>query len=447
MNKIICNLLLLLGTVCAGCDTFLEERPRKGLVVPEKLEQLLSLMRKENESMEDPTFGELSTDDYYWDEAFINANEEPVRNAYLWTPENMFGSISPTEWSFHYRFIYYANTVLEQLPNIQPSASEQAEWDKAKGEALFYRGKFLYDLAIIWASAANDPNSDQLLGMPLRLNTNFNERSFRSSLRDTYAQIVKDIAESIRYLPAVAAHVTRPSKLAAQAMAARIFLSMGDYEKALFYAEEVLKVKSELLDFKSLSTTATYPIASFNKEVILHTHMQISMTDVYLNPSLFNSYVDTDLRKVIYFQNRSNGKVSFKGSYYGRTTLFAGLAVDEMYLIAAECQARASELAKAKTYLLTLLDKRYLNGKTPVLDGLSKADLIDYILNERRKELVFRGLRWGDVKRLNNEGRGIQLERYATDGSVSVLKANDLRFNLPIPERLLDLSDIIQNPR
>lgn len=447
MSKIIWTLVLLLCLACTGCDKFLEEKPRKGLVVPEKLEQLLSLMRKENESMEDPIFGELSADDYFWDEAYINGNEEPIRNAYRWMPDNMFGNTSLTEWNLHYRFIYYTNTVLEQLPNIQPSAAEQPLWNKAKGEALFYRGKFLYDLAIIWASAANAPNSDQLLGMPLRLNTNFNERSFRSSLRDTYAQIVNDIEASILYLPDVAEHVTRPSKRAAQAMAARIFLSMGAYEKALFYAQEVLKVQSDLLDFKTLSTTASYPIASFNKEVILHAHMQLAMSNVYLNPSLFHSYADTDLRKAIYFQNGSNGKISFKGSYYGRSTLFAGLAVDEMYLIAAECQARASDLVQAKANLVALLDKRYAKDKTPVLDGLSKTELIDYILNERRKELLFRGLRWGDVKRLNNEERGIPLQRFAADGSVVSLKANDLRFNLPIPERLLDLSDMIQNPR
>ncbi|MDR2282776.1 MAG: RagB/SusD family nutrient uptake outer membrane protein [Sphingobacterium sp.] len=448
MNKIIFLSLLLLCTVIIGCDSFLDAKPRKGLVIPEKLEQLLSLMRKENESLQDPTFGELSTDDFYWDTADLNSKAEPVRNAYLWEADNMFGSDMLIEWLFHYRFIYYANTVLEQLPNITPSVSELPEWNKAKGEALFYRGKFLYDVAIVWASAYNIPNNDKALGMPIRLNTNFNEPSYRSSVKDTYAQIVKDIEESIIFLPELAEHVTRPSKLAAKAMAARIYLSMGIYDKALAYAEEVLKVKSELLDFNMLSVTADYPIVIFNKEVIYHSYMQLYMANFYLNPTLLASYESDDLRPDIYFNFQTNGKIGeLKGSYYGDAAPFTGLAVDEMYLIAAECHARDVGEDKAKEYLRRLLEKRYRNGTAPSVNGLTKTGLLDFILEERRKELVFRGLRWGDVKRLNNEGRAIVLERYSKDGKVSELRPNDPRFNLPIPEGVIDLSGMEQNPR
>lgn len=447
MRNIVIFGLLLFCALSTGCNSFLDTKPRKGLVVPEKIEQLLSLLRKENESLQDPTFGEFCTDDFYWDTADLNSKREPVRNAYLWKVDNMFGADMLTEWGFHYRFIYYANTVLEQLPQIEPTAAELSEWNKAKGEALFYRGKFLYDIAIIWSSAYNISDRDNQMGMPVRLNTNFNERSYRSSLTDTYVQITKDIEESISYLPEVAEHVTRPSKLAAHAMAARIYLSMGEYEKALTHAEEVLKVKSELIDFKTLSPTATYPISIFNKEVIYHSYMQLSMINFYLNPILLESYDSEDLRKSIYFQYQNNGKVNLKGSYFGGTAPFTGLAVDEMYLIAAECQARAAGRDKAQAYMELLLANRYKSGSVPSLAGFTQAELLDFILQERRKELVFRGLRWGDVKRLNNEGRAIRLERFSKDGKVEYLEPNDLRFNLPIPEGLIDLSDMVQNPR
>lgn len=447
MRKIIFYSSLLLCTILTGCDKFLIEKPRKGLVVPETIEQLLSLMRKENESMQDPTFGEISTDDYYWDNADLNSKTEPVRKAYSWQQKDVFGSESLTEWLFHYRFIYFANTVLEKLSDIKPVGSEVAEWNKAKGEALFYRGKFLYDLAIIWASAYNTPNRANELGMPIRLNTNFNERSYRSSLTNTYAQIIKDIEESITYLPDVAEHVTRPSKLAARAMAARIYLSMGDYEKALIHAEDVLKMKSELLDFRTLSASVAFPFPVFNKEVIFHSYMQFSVFSFYVNPSLWDSYSPDDLRKTLYFDFQNTGIANFKGSYYARSTLFSGLAVDEMYLIAAECHTRGVGLGIAKEYMHHLLAHRYKKDKAPILTSLSKEDLLDFILNERRKELVFRGVRWGDVKRLNNEGRDVRMSRYSKDGTVVHLEPHDLRYNLPIPERLIDLSDIVQNPR
>lgn len=447
MKTIIVYAMLFVLLGLTGCDKFLDAKPNKGLVVPEKLEQLLSLMRKESESMRDPMYGEISTDDYYWDVADLNSKQEPIRNTYNWVPTDMFGSEDPTDWVFHYRFIYYANTVLEKLPAIRPSIAEMALWNKAKGEALFYRGKFHYDIAIIWASAYNIPDINKVLGVPIRLHTNFNERSYRASLKDTYMQIVKDLEESVNYLPEVAEHVTRPSKLAARAMLARVYLSMGEYEQALQYAEDVLKIKSDLIDFKTLSTTANYPLSMFNKEVIFHSHMQTGMSNIYMNPDFFESYSDDDLRKDLYFKYGNNGKVNFKGSYYGSSALFAGLAVDEIYLIAAECLARKSVLDKAVGYLHRLLSMRYKQGAAPRLDGLSNEELILYILAERRKELVFRGLRWGDVKRLNNERRDIQLARYSSDGEVVYLKPNDPRFNLPFPEGILHLSDIEQNPR
>lgn len=446
MKNYVFLLILFLLFVISGCDQFLDAKPRKGLVVPEKLEQLLSLLRKENESMQDPRFGELSTDDYYWNTADLNSKDEVTQNCYSWKAKDMFGQTAVTDWALHYRFIYYANTVLEKLADITPVGSELAEWNLAKGEALFYRGKFLYDIAIIWASAYNIPDNDKILGVPLRLNTNFNERSYCSTLKDSYIRIVKDIEESISFLPEVAEHATRPSKTAARAMLARIYLSMGEYEKALARAEEVLNVKSDLLDYKTISVTADYSFAAFNKEVIFHCHFLLGMTDIFLNPILSDSYLDDDLRKSLYFVYQNNGKVNFKGSYYGRSTLFSGLAVDEMYLIAAECHARSTSVNKARDYMTTLMAHRYKKDKAPILTGLSKEEILDFILNERRKELVFRGVRWGDVKRLNNEGRNIQLERY-TEGASVYLLPNDPRFNLPFPEGLLDLSDIVQNER
>src|SRR5699024_6650235 len=121
-----------------------------------------------------------------------------------------------------------------------------------------------------------------------------------------------------QYLPDVSAHVTRPSKLAARAMAARIYLSMGDFEKAFDYVEAVLKERNELMDFRQLSPSVSYPITIFNKEVILHSYMQNSLQDIYVNKKLWESFEAEDLRKTFYFNSASDNKLNFRGSYYGR---------------------------------------------------------------------------------------------------------------------------------
>lgn len=440
--------VLLFSTIILyGCADFLDEKPRKGLVIPETLEHLNGLMLKETESLQDPMWGEISSDDYYLRSADLDSKEENYRNAYLWSDNDIFGTATVNDWLYHYRFIYYANTVLEKLSEITPTVAEKTDWERLTGEALFYRGKFHYDIAIIWADAYQGTDSDKLLGIPLRLHTNFNETSVRASLEDTYRQILRDVEGSIDYLPDVSAHVTRPSKPAGRAMAARIYLSMGNYQKALDYAEAVLKERNELLDFRQLSSSASYPISVFNEEVILHAYMLTGMTNILVNKKVWESFDEEDLRKTLYFRSTTDDRLNFRGSYYGRSTLFSGLATDEMYLIASECAARLNQEDKAKDYLVGLMEHRYAAGYVPNIDLLSGSGLLNFILEERRKELVFRGLRWGDVKRLNKSGANISMERYHEDGTVELLPAGSPKFNLPIPQGIINLTGMEQNPR
>ncbi|MET0573451.1 MAG: RagB/SusD family nutrient uptake outer membrane protein, partial [Pedobacter agri] len=71
---------------------------------------------------------------------------------------------------------------------------------------------------------------------------------------------------------------------------------------------------------------------------------------------------------------------------------------------------------------------------------------LQVVLDERRKELVMRGLRWMDLKRLNAEGANILVSRSFNGQTVSLLP-NDSRYALPIPEDIIQLSGIPQNER
>ncbi|MBX2954429.1 MAG: RagB/SusD family nutrient uptake outer membrane protein, partial [Leadbetterella sp.] len=75
-----------------------------------------------------------------------------------------------------------------------------------------------------------------------------------------------------------------------------------------------------------------------------------------------------------------------------------------------------------------------------------KDSALNIILTERRKELVFRGLRWPDLKRLNRDGANITLTR-KVDGEMHTLPPNDPRYAIAIPEEVIELSDILPNPR
>ena len=88
------------------------------------------------------------------------------------------------------------------------------------------------------------------------------------------------------------------------------------------------------------------------------------------------------------------------------------------------------------------------NGKTTYreIHDMNSDELLTRILLERRKSLIFRGIRWYDLKRLNRDGANIVLKR-KVEGKEFILQPNDLRYALPIPNDIIELSDIVQNPR
>ena len=434
---------LTLIFVASSCTDFLDVKPRKGLVVPASLQDFQALLEKEGESQQDPQWGEISSDDFYYEDAVFASRNEIIRNAYTWDRGDVFGNEQLFDWLYHYRFIYHANTVLEGLNDIERTAQNSWDWDKLKGEALFFRAKCHFNIANIWADAFDPTSATAKLGIPLRLHTDFNQGSVRSTLEETYRQIIEDLEAASKLLPELPVHVVRPSKCAAYALLARVNLFMRNYPETLRYADACLKLKSELMDYAELSLSASYPIEMYNKEVIYHSYMLVGLTNSVVSPDLMALYDEGDLRVPLFFRESGAG---FKGSYYGRSTLFAGIAVDEVYLMRAEAYARTGELDLAVADLNYLLQNRYAPDAFEPIATTDSEYLLHCILEERRKELVFRGIRWPDVKRLNLEGAGIKMTR-TINGIEHVLNPNDARFSLPIPQGVVNITGMEQNPR
>jgi hypothetical protein len=126
--------------------------------------------------------------------------------------------------------------------------------------------------------------------------------------------------------------------------------------------------------------------------------------------------------------------------------LFGGLATDELYLIRAECKVRAGNLSAALSDLNKLLRSRW-KGKYQDIVLQDQEAVLSIILKERRKELVFRGLRWGDLRRLNRDSRFAVTLTRTLDGQVYQLLPRDKRYVLPIPEQEVTLGGIVQNER
>src|SRR5690606_16588623 len=116
---------------------------------------------------------------------------------------------------------------------------------------------------------------------------------------------------------------------------------------------------------------------------------------------------------------------------------FAGLATDEVYLIRAEIAARLGNTEQALNDLNRLKAARWeKNVAFQPYTANTQDEALSYVLQERKKELLFRGLRWSDLRRLNVEGFLITLER-RIGNQIYQLIPNDLRYVYPIPNEVI----------
>ncbi len=447
-TRICLSVISAVALIATGCSKYLDAKSDKQLEEPSSLQDLQAIIDYYSRVNNfDAGAGVNAADEYYLSDADYNSlKEEAYRNLYSWQNDNVF-VLGQNNWSYTYDNVYRANTVVEGLTNIPRTQDNGTDWDNCNGQALFLRGKSFFEAAVIWTLAYDSIEADKDLGLPLRLSTDFNTPSVRSTLQQTYDQIITDIKASIGLLPVVPLHVLRASKPAACAMLARVYLSMRIYDSCYKYTDMALKMKDTLLDYNSLDTTAAYPVKRLGPEIIMENMLNLSFSAfTRIDSSLYKMFDSNDLRKQILFNDNADGSHSFGGSYEGSGAAFGGIATDELYLMRAECLARSGNTAQALTDLNTLLTKRYRQGTFSSLVTGDPNKALQWVLDERRKELMMRGLRWLDIKRLNKEGADIILQRII-NGQTYTLPPDDLRYAMAIPDDVIGISGMQQNPR
>ncbi len=445
-HRILYSMVALLLIILYSCEEFLDKKPLSRYTIPETPEdcqRLLDDYGKMNQGY--PPNGEASADNYYLTADSWNAlSNVEDRNMYRWNSQTQHSHLT---WLNPYKVVYNANLVLETLAKI-PQAQ-----DELRGSALFFRAYGHFQVAQLFcqpyreSSAAVDP------GIPLWLNAASDNVSRRGTVQQTYEQIMNDLEAACGLLPTDVVVPSRPGRAAAHGLLARVYLFMQRYGEALDEAKHCLEIQSELLDYNELDANANVPFKRFNKEVIFQS--VFSSSPVFgsgvmrVDTNLLGSYAPDDLRRKLFFRSNTDGSARFKGNYDGTTSaaFFNGVAVDEIYLIQAECEARLGDKDRALETLNRLLIMRFENDKFTPVTAASDTAALRLILAERRKELPFRGLRWSDLRRLNQDGAFALALTREIEGEISVLPPNDLRYVLLIPQQQIHNSGIAQNAR
>jgi tetratricopeptide (TPR) repeat protein len=456
MRKSIYMLMLLaavffISLLVSGCKKILDKKSNQVLTVPSKVQDLQMLLDEWYAvNQRNPSSGVSSADEFYLKETQWAALEQFDRDTYTWQPSNLFRAGENNDWGRPYALVNRVNTVLHYLNEI-PRNGIDAAWNNTKGHALFLRAKTFLDLASIFSLAYDSATAASDLGIVLRLDPDFNKASVRASVQQTYERILQDLKDAAQLLPVTSLHPLKPGKAAAYGMLARTYLYMRRYNHAYLYADSALRITSTLMNYNTpvpgyFNPAASFPFAQFNPEVIFSSSMVYPQPVYhgYVDSTLYNSYHDNDLRKTLF---HTTGQVqNFKGCYEGIGNLFDGVATDEMFLIRAESAARKGFRTEAMNDLNQLLQNRFKTGTFAPLTAATDTEALALILNERRKELVFRGMRFMDIKRLNKEGSIITLTRKLGNNTFT-LPPNDLRYALPLPKDVIALTGMPDNPR
>lgn len=443
-------LLFVASAWLVSCNKFLDAKSQNAFVTPNTMESLQALMDNNSTmNMRFPDISEASADNYFYPNENYASLSEKNRKIYTWSYDDV---VFNNDWARSYSAIYQANLALDEIKKIIPSPSDTEKWKNIKGSAHFFRAYQNLFLLYTYAKAYNRETAMQDLGIVLRMSSDPNLPSQRSSVEDGYAFVIADLKEAARLLPLKINHVMRPSRQAAQATLARAYLSMGDYKQALTYADSTLMHEHELLDFNistDVNISGTLPFPSFNKEILFYgessnSNSIISPTNFFVDTALYASYKPNDLRKKAYFQTNQKYP-KFKGSFSANGIVtFLGISLSEIYLIQAECLIRKGDVVKGLEMLNKLLTRRYSNTDFVPYANVSQSAALTIVLAERRKELVFRGLRWMDIKRLNRENEEIYLKR-VINGELVMLNPNSVRYALQIPRDIVEQTGIPQN--
>jgi hypothetical protein len=369
-------------------------------------------------------------------------------DSYQWTYSAATGDHNNL-WSSYYGIINMANRVLEGAKTVQ--ANNQVE-EKIKqdciGTALFIRAYTSFDLLRFFA----DFDKKENLGIPYSKQKVVLETLGRNTVAECYQEMVKDLETAIPLLSQVVPETPcYASQLAAKALLARINLYARNYNLAYQYAAEVLKQKPivGIQKYPKIWSDETkdeiiFELTRLPGEETIGTLFWSADNSSSFEPSteLIKSYDEKDVRLKTFIGDgvdRDNVPVKRVNKYKG-TKENVGLSnqkmirSSEMLLIMAECKAN-SNITEANSLLNKLRRARIKDWSDK--NYLTKEEILQEILLERRRELCFEGHRFFDLRRFH-----LPIYKPMINKTLDV---DNIRRIMPIPLAEMQGNNVIAN--
>lgn len=368
-------------------------------------------------------------------------------NAYLWSETFLGDNQQDAGWNNLYKHVYIANEVLAGVMDSENGTMSQKQ--VIASEAKVHRAFAYFCLANQYAPIYDPSLAATQAGLPLLLTPSLFQNLTRVPLQAVYAQILDDLVTAVDALPNKSRFNNHPSKLAVYILLSRVHLVMRNFEEAGKYADMALALDPQLLNVEEF-ISETYPQPLEDPELVL-SKMSAGSIVGPVNSEVLSLYNDTDLR-LTYFMEEDASLGGFKymkptksGSFFA----VVGLSTPEIYLNRAEVYARDNNALKVVELLNILREKRFKETDyIPLSVADVQNDLLQSVINERRREFVCTEMRWYDMRRLTLDGKYFKTVTREYDGQRYTLEAGSPRFVFPVNQEILNLNpEIGQSPR
>ena len=453
MKKVTTILAICVVLMLTGCNDYLDIKP-KGEKIPKTVTDYETLLNYESVQKVSDTYPTYLTDDVYLPDVAqgtatpgLNSVDQSILNLYLFK-KDVFGEAQDDGfWFASYNRIYYYNTVIDNIMDAEGPSEQQKH--SIRAEALISRAlEYLY-LVNGYAKHYDVRTAETDPGVPLILDEDISKKDLvRASVKDVYAQIQSDLQAALPNLPAQPkGNAFRASKAAGYGILAKMYLYMGNYAEALKAANAVLEMNNSLLDLKKYAVVkvqssigrTNVPQDIDNPENIyikFAPYVYGLSSKVFGSDELISLFSEDDMRLQVYFTKNFRNIPTDK--YVWAPYLRANLAVSspEIYLIAAECEAREGSIERAIALINKLRDNRIKNNTDIV--ATDRNDALQKVLEERRRELAMSGMvRYIDLKRLNQESQFAKTVTHVTGEGTFSLEPNSPLYVLPIPAKVM----------
>jgi len=361
-----------------------------------------------------PALSYLSAGDIQWSGSQSDPNEI---TKHLTSATNGYVQ---SAWTAIYKTISQANYIIDKVPAVSDPLLTSALKNQYLGEAYFVRALAYFDLARGWGGV-------QLILKPTYTSSD-NSDIPRSSLADTYAQVLKDLNAAETLVPA-AVNRNRVSLRTVQALKARFYL----YQKNWTLAEQL--ATSVINDNANYSLVAPYSAffannAAATSESVLELAYTISNTNGHSNwwlppvlggrrewspndalVALLNNPAIGGNRNTLIAQTAPPGNLWYGRLYYrnplGTDPAYV-IRMAELYFIRSEARAQQGNLIGANSAQSDLNAVRSRAG----LGAATAATLSDILLaleKERQVEFAFEADRWFNLVRTDRAQTALAL--------------------------------------